>query len=88
MEPSDLDRTIERYNEYRSPMATAELVERTGGGFRVRFRGPFCTTCCRDDYFEDLIYELAEFGYDPASVTATDVERTGPETFVVAFAVS
>lgn len=79
---------IETYNEYRSPMATAELVERGGDWFRVRFMGPFCTTCCRDDYFEDLIYELDEFGVDISPVTVTAIERTGLETFVVDFTVA
>lgn len=79
---------IETYNEYRSPMATAALAERGGDWFRVRFEGPFCTTCCRDDYFEDLIYELDEPGVDISPVTVTAIEQTGLETFVVDFAVA
>lgn len=83
-----LNEVIETYNEYRNPMATAELVTRGGSWFRVRFEGPFCTTCCRDDYFEDLIYELDELGVDISPVSVTAIEQTGLETFVVDFAVT
>ncbi|MBO3803690.1 MAG: hypothetical protein JTT11_07480 [Candidatus Brockarchaeota archaeon] len=51
---------IERYNRYRSPEATAKLVEAKEGGFTVDFSGPFCGSCGAYDYFEDLVYELKE----------------------------
>lgn len=82
---ADLDRAVRQYNEYRSPMATVDVVDRSTRGFRARFEGPFCTTCCRDDYFEDLLYELDRLGYDPESARVTEVERIGPETFEVEF---
>lgn len=81
-----LGEAVRTYNEYRSPMATAELVERESEGFRVRFEGPFCTTCCRDDYFEDLIYELDALGVDIEPIEVTAIEQTGLETFRVDFA--
>ena len=83
-----LERAIETYNEYRSPMATAELLEAGSDTFVVRFEGPFCRMCCDYDYFEDVIYELAEYGEDPASIEVAEISYEGDETFVVEFAVS
>lgn len=83
-----LPRAVETYNEYRSHVATADLLAVDADGFRVRFEGPFCTTCCRDDYFEDLVYELDALGVDIDPVSVTGIEQTGLETFVVDFAVA
>lgn len=88
MSPLDvLPTAVETYNEYRSPMATAAVVERGDDRFTVRFSGPFCRTCCRDDYFEDLVYEFAEHGVDPDRVRVVAYERTAPETFAVDYEV-
>lgn len=84
----ELAEAIEAYNTYRSPMATATLLEQEDDWFRVRFEGPFCTTCCRDDYFEDLIYELHDLGVNIAPITVTAIEHTALETFIVEFAVT
>lgn len=51
-------RTIEVYNKYRSPEATAKLVTIEKNGFEIDFDGSFCTSCGARDYFEDFIYEL------------------------------
>lgn len=51
-------KTIEVYNRYRSPEATAKLVAVEKDGFIIDFEGPFCTSCGVRDYFEDFIYEL------------------------------
>lgn len=83
-----LERAIETYNEYRSPMATAELLEAGSDTFVVRFEGPFCRMCCDYDYFEDLIYELDEYGVDPAALEVAEIEYAGEERFVVTFAAS
>lgn len=83
-----LEEAIATYNEYRSPMATAELVDYAAETFVVRFEGPFCRMCCDYDYFEDLIYELATLGEDPASITITEITYEGNERFVVEFAIT
>lgn len=83
---SVLTEAMETYNEYRSPMATAALVESADDSFVVRFEGPFCRMCCDYDYFEDLIYELQEFDVDSSSVAVADISYTGNETYVVEFA--
>jgi len=49
---------IEVYNRYRSPEATAKLVEVEKNGVVIDFEGSFCSSCSVRDYFEDLIYEL------------------------------
>lgn len=85
---SVLTQAIETYNEYRSPMATATLVESTDAYFVVRFEGPFCRMCCDYDYFEDLLYELAAFDVDPSSVAVDEISYAGDETYVVTFAAS
>ncbi|WP_227378506.1 hypothetical protein [Haladaptatus halobius] len=77
---------IETYNEYRGSMATATLVDQDGDRFRVRFEGPFCRMCCDYDYFEDLIYELDEYGVNIDPLTIASIDHTGEETFVVEFA--
>lgn len=82
-----LDDAIREYNSYRSPMATATLVSQTTDRFTVRFTGPFSTTCCRDDYFEDLIYELTEFGVDRSQLTVDTIHHEGLETFVIDYAI-
>ncbi len=83
---SVLTEAIETYNEYRSPMATAALVESDADSFVVRFEGPFCRMCCDYDYVEDLIYELEAFGLDASSVAVVDIRYTGNETYLVEFA--
>lgn len=82
-----LDEAVRVYNSYRSPMATATLVATSTDQFRVQFTGPFCTTCCRDDYFEDLIYELIELGIDRSQLTIDAVHHKALETFVVDYSI-
>ncbi len=86
--PSVLEDAIETYNEYRSPMATAELADYAAETFVVRFAGPFCRMCCDYDYFEDLIYELAALGEDPSSIDVSEITYEGNEQFVVEFSVA
>lgn len=80
-----LEEAITTYNEYRSPMATAELVDRADCGFTVRFRGPFCRMCCDYDYFEDLIYELDALDADAESIAIDEMTYDEDETFVVEY---
>ncbi len=49
---------VRRFNELRSPEATAELVYMEDDFIVVRFSGPFCYTCGLYDYFDDLAWEL------------------------------
>ncbi|AGB37811.1 hypothetical protein [Natronococcus occultus] len=81
-----LEDAITTYNEYRSPMATATAVDSTADSFEVRFEGPFCRMCCDYDYFEDLRYELAEYGVAVDAIEIVDIGYRGDETFFVEFA--
>ncbi|MDG5818371.1 hypothetical protein [Natronococcus sp. A-GB7] len=81
-----LEDAVATYNEYRSPMATAAVVDSTDDSFTVRFEGPFCRMCCDYDYFEDLRYELAEYGVAVDAIEIADITYRGDETFVVEFA--
>lgn len=76
---------IRTYNEYRSPMANASLVDSTAETFTVRFEGPFCRMCCDYDYFEDLVYELLAVGVDIHPIEIADITYDGDERFVVQY---
>ena len=78
---------IETYNRYRGSVAQATVLETLPETFRVRFEGSFCTTCCRDDYFDDLRYELTEHGVPLEAVEIEEIARTGRERFEVIFGV-
>ena len=84
---STLSEAVERYNRYREPMASATLLEASARRFRVRFEGPFCTTCCRDDYVDDLRYELDALGVPAEAITVETLEQTGLERYEATFAV-
>lgn len=58
--PTLLNKAVERYNMYRSPEATAKLIEIENEKFAVEFSGVFCKTCGIRDWLEDLIYELKD----------------------------
>jgi len=62
MKEEALKKSIKRYNKYRSPRATAELKEMNDEGFKVQFEGSFDESCCMDEYFFDLVYELKDEG--------------------------
>jgi hypothetical protein len=83
--PIVLDEAIVTYNKYRSPMATAELVDYAEDTFVIRFEGPFCQMCCDYDYFEDLIYELDALGEDLSSIDISEINYEGNEQFIVEF---
>jgi hypothetical protein len=77
-------RTIEVYNRYRSPEATAKLVGIKKDGFIIDFKGPFCQSCGVNDYFEDFIHELEDISRD-FSVEVKATEPTGPQSFRVLY---
>lgn len=57
-----LQKAIEEYNKLRSPYATASLENMKEKYFQVEFEGHFCESCCMDEYFLDLVYELESKG--------------------------
>ncbi|NIR87813.1 hypothetical protein GWO13_09775 [Candidatus Bathyarchaeota archaeon] len=81
-----IQRALEVYNRYRSPEATAKLLELEENGFTVEFEGSFCQSCGVQDYFEDLIYELKRLS-SAVEVEIREIEQTSPQSFKVKYIV-
>jgi len=79
-------RTIEVYNKYRSPEATAKLLKLEKKSFTIEFEGSFCQSCGAQDYFEDFIYELKGHSND-IEVELAEIEQTSPQSFKVQYMV-
>jgi hypothetical protein len=78
--------TIEVYNRYRSPEATAKLVGMEKDGFIIEFEGSFCLSCNVNDCFEDFIHEL-ETMTKSLRVEVKEIEPAGPQSFRVRYGV-
>ncbi len=59
-----VEKVVEIYNRYRSPEATAELVEVSESEAIVVFRGSFCRTCGVIDWIEDFCYVAKDLGLE------------------------
>jgi hypothetical protein len=79
-------RTIEVYNRYRSPEATAELVKIGQDNFLIEFNGSFCLGCGVREYFEDFIHELENIS-KAFKIEMKEPEQTGSQRFKVEFIV-
>jgi len=79
-------RTIEAYNRYRSPEATAKLLKLEKNGFTIEFEGSFCQSCGVQDYFEDFIHELKGLSSN-TEVKIGEIEQTSPQSFKVQYTV-
>lgn len=79
-------RTVEVYNMYRSPEATAKLVKIEKDSFTIEFEGPFCAGCGVVDYFEDFIYELQTINR-MFKLELAGTEPAGPQSFRVRYRV-
>ncbi|MBS3782310.1 MAG: hypothetical protein KGY68_06865 [Candidatus Thermoplasmatota archaeon] len=77
-----LEDAIESHNEYKSAIAEAELVDFNEDGFKVKFEGNFCLSCCMDEYFIDLIYKLEELGLE---VDFVDFHQVGEKAFIAEY---
>ena len=81
-----VSKAITVYNKYRSPEATAKLAGTEKDGFIIEFEGPFCQSCCVNEYFEDFIYDLEDVSRSLRAEIKT-IEPTGPQSFRVQYAV-
>jgi len=79
-------RTIEAYNRFRSPEASAKLLKLEKDGFTIEFEGSFCQSCGVQDYFEDFIYELGRLS-SGVEVEIGEIEQTNPQRFEVQYVV-
>jgi len=83
MPSEEVVKAIERFNELRSPEATARLLGEEGSRLTVEVSGPFCASCGLYDYFDDLAWELRDsLG---AEVEVLEVQRVGPESYVAIY---
>ncbi len=82
MNKEDLKKAIESHNKYKSAIAEAEVVEVEEDGFRVKFKGNFCLSCCMDEYFIDLAYELEELEIEAEFV---GFHQIGEKVFVAEY---
>ncbi|MDD3494147.1 MAG: hypothetical protein PHU95_00470 [Candidatus Thermoplasmatota archaeon] len=62
MDPMAVQAAVETYNRYRSPEATAVLLQARPASLEVLFTGSLCHTCGCQDYLEDLVVFLEEQG--------------------------
>lgn len=76
-----LTRVINRYNHYHSPEATARLLSTSNHGFTVEFRGSYVISCCPEEYFEDLKYELLELTGEEVEVK--EIKKKDVDCYVV-----
>ena len=79
-------RTVEVYNRYRSPEATAKLLRLEEDGFTIEFEGSFCQSCGVQDYFEDFVYELKGLN-NKVEAEIQEIEQTSPRSFKVRYIV-
>ena len=82
-----VSRTIEVYNRYRSPEATAKLLKLEKDSFIIEFEGSFCQSCGVQDYFEDFIYELEGLS-SAIEIGIGEIEQTRPQSFEVKYVVN
>lgn len=80
-----IEEAIDTYNKYRSPRATAQLLENSSEDLKVQIEGSFCRSCGMEDYFIDMVYELEEKGIE---VEYEGFEEIGKEKFVARYSLS
>ena len=79
-----VSKAIDTFNKYRSPEATAKLVETEKDSFILEFNGPFCQSCYVYDYFEDFTHELEDLS-GSFRVEIKEIEPSGPQSFKVLY---
>ncbi len=57
-----IEKSIQLYNKYRSPEATAQLIELSDKEIKIKLSGTYCETCGLYDWIEDLKYVLEDNG--------------------------
>ncbi len=66
--------TINEYNRYHAPEATAQLSNYDKHSYCIRFNGSFCYTCGFYDYFDDFKYLLEDHGLSTMINKITETE--------------
>ncbi len=86
----DLDvivrKAITLYNRFRSPEATAKLVNVTPENVTIAFSGTFCYSCGVLDYLEDFVHEFKMFT-DKFELKIGNTRQTSSNSFEADFKV-
>jgi superoxide reductase len=77
-----IKKSIDEFNELRSPKATAELISSKNTFFEIKFTGSFCKTCGFYDYFDDLRIVLEEKGLKTKIGKIKEIEEGAIVKFV------
>lgn len=83
MDEDIIESAIESYNEYKADIAEAELVKAGKQKIQVKFEGNFCLSCCMDEYFIDLVYEMKDVDIE---TELKDFHQVGDKSFVAVYA--
>jgi len=83
---SAIQKALKDYNRYRSPEATAKIVEISNNQLTMDFEGSFCVGCGVTDYLEDFIYELKR--YADVEMTISSYEQIEPEKIRVKYQIA
>lgn len=78
-----IEKTIEEYNKYRSPEATAKLTSMKEDTVTIEFTGTFCYTCGFYDYFEDYQFLLEEKGVKNKIIEIDEIDNGAIVTFKI-----
>lgn len=73
-------KTVLLYNRYRSPEATAKVVNVTPAEVTIAFSGSFCYSCGVMDYLEDFVHEF-KILTDKAKLKIDKTRQVNPRTF-------
>jgi hypothetical protein len=83
LELEDLVRkAVVLYNRFRSPEATAKLVNVSSENVTIAFSGSFCYSCGVLDYLEDFIHEF-KILTDKVELKIGKTRQTSPRSFEV-----
>ena len=63
------------YNRYREPEAKAKLLSIDHNTLRVKFEGPFSTSCGIIDWIEDFKYVLEDLGIESELIDVIEPEN-------------
>jgi len=63
------------YNRYREPEAKAKLLSIDHNTLKVKFEGPFCTSCGIIDWIEDFKYVLEDLGIESELIGVIEPEN-------------
>ena len=72
--------TVELYNRFRSPEATAKIVIVTPEMVTIAFSGSFCYSCGVMDFLEDFVHEFKMLT-NKAELKIDRTRQINPRTF-------